>query len=98
MQFKFATTLDKMLILSGALAAVCGGAALPVLMILKGIAVQVGIIELLMQHVVKVLKKQSLTCYLVPFLRALLMMLVWEIMEKQLTSPTMIEKKKCLQL
>ena len=32
-----------MLILFGAVAAVCGGAALPILMILKGIAVQVNL-------------------------------------------------------
>ena len=42
-QFKFTTTLDKMLIFFGAVAAMCGGAALPILMILKGIAVQVDI-------------------------------------------------------
>ena len=52
-QFKFASTLDKMLILFGTVAAVCGGAALPILMILKGIAVQVDINQLLInQHVI----------------------------------------------
>ena len=40
-QFKFSTWLDKVLIIFGSLAALCGGAALPILMILKGIAVQV---------------------------------------------------------
>ena len=46
-QFKFATTLEKLLIISGSVAAVVGGAALPILMILKGIAVQVGVLQIL---------------------------------------------------
>ena len=91
-QFKFTTTLDKTLIFFGAVAAMCGGAALPILMILKGIAVQVeSLFDKLCPPVISVQSE-------VPFLRALLMMLVWKILEKQLTSPKMIEKKKCLQL
>ena len=87
-QFKFSTWLDKVLITFGSLAALCGGAALPILMILKGIAVQV-------DHLIHYnsLQLKISHRFLLVFLRALLMTPEWGILEPELT---MMQKMRCL--